>query len=168
MTMERETQNEENVNCAIGSMQYYFVGLENCEVLVFLSYGHNLVRKIQTKRAPISMCLLDSRLVVVGLKNHAFTVINYKDHNFKQVGMTWNSGGNDWSQVFTNRQNNGFFRVWQYGNMAFAKLGKQSKNPLSSVEIEWQTEHVVKKDMHIYGEIDDRQLLFYSFGDSQF
>ena len=84
-------------------MQYYFVGLENCEVLVFLSYGHNLVRKIQTKRAPISMCLLDSRLVVVGLKNHAFTVINYKDHNFKQVGMTWNSGGNDWSQVFTNR-----------------------------------------------------------------
>ena len=54
--------------------------------------------------------------------------------------------------------------------MAFAQLGKKGckKNPLTSVEIEWQTEHVVKKDMHIYGEIDDRQLLFYSFGDSKF
>ena len=52
--------------------------------------------------------------------------------------------------------------------MAFARLGKKGcqKNPLTSVEIDWQTEHVVKKDMHILGEIDDRQLLFYSFGDS--
>ena len=42
--------------------------------------------------------------------------------------------------------------------MAFAKLGKKGcqKNPLTTVEIDWQTEHVVKKDMHILGEIDDR------------
>ena len=46
MAMEYETQNEEPVNCAIGTLQYYFVGLENCEILVFLSYGNNLVRKI--------------------------------------------------------------------------------------------------------------------------
>ena len=83
MTMEQETKNEEIVNCAVGTMQYYFVGLESCEVLVFLSYGNNLVRRLTTKRAPISMSLLDNRLVVVGLKNHAFTVINYKNHNFK-------------------------------------------------------------------------------------
>lgn len=67
--------------------------------------------------------------------------------------------------MFSNRHNNGFFRVWQKENMAFAKL-VHSSDP-DKVDFEWMTEHVVKKDMHILGEIDDEKILFYSFGDSQ-
>ena len=63
-----------------------------------------------TKRAPISMTILDKRLCVVGLRRHAFTSINFANE-FKQVGMTWNQGS-DWIQLYTNQENSGFYRVW--------------------------------------------------------
>ena len=110
MEMEHESKNDMKVNCAVGTPEFYFVGLEQNRVLVFSTYGHDLVKTVLTKRAPISMTILDNRLCIVGLRNHAYTSINYRNE-FKQVGMTWNMG-NDWSQVYTNQKNNGFYRVW--------------------------------------------------------
>ena len=164
MELEHETKNDFKVNCAVGTPEFYFVGLENNRVLCFATYGHEVVQTVLTKRTPISMTILDNRLCIVGLKNHAYTSINYRNE-FKQIGMTWNMG-NDWSQVYTNAKNNGFYRVWQQENMTFASLEKAGtgSNP-KSVEFQWQTDHVVNKDMHILGEIDDNHLLFYSFTD---
>ena len=79
MELEHEVENTLKVNCAIGAPEFYFVGLENNRVLVFSTYGHALVKTVITKRSPISMTVLDNRLCVVGLKNHAFTSINYRD-----------------------------------------------------------------------------------------
>ena len=73
-----------------------------------------------TRRAPISMAIVDKRLCVVGLRQHAFTAINFLN-NFKTHGMTWNQG-NDWIQLVTNSENSGFYRVWQRENLTFAKL----------------------------------------------
>ena len=64
------------------------------ESLVFSHKTHELVKTVLTKRAPISMAIVDNRLCVVGLRKHAYTSINFLN-DFKQVGMTWNHG-NDW------------------------------------------------------------------------
>ena len=47
--------------------------------------------------------------------------------------------------------------------MTIAKL-LPSTDP-KRVEFEWQNDHVVKKDMTILGELDEQQVLFYSYTD---
>ena len=89
MQVVKEHANEFQVNCAAGSNDYYFVGLENNRILVFSSHSHDLVKTIMTRRAPISMTIVDKRLCVVGLRQHAYTTINFLN-DFKQAGMTWN------------------------------------------------------------------------------
>lgn len=110
MQIVKEHENDVQVNCAAGSDDYYFVGLENNRILVYSTHGHELRRTLMTKRPPISMAIVDKRLCVVGLRKHAYTSINFLN-DFKQVGMTWNQGS-DWVQLHTNQENNGFFRVW--------------------------------------------------------
>ena len=83
--------------------------------------------------------------------------------------MTWNQG-NDWVQLHTNSENNGFYRVWQRENLAYAKLKQFGANSTDTrkVEFQWQNDHVVACDMLILGEIDTDQLLYYSYDDKQF
>ena len=117
-----------------------------------------------TRRAPISMCIVDKRLCVVGCRNHAFTSINFKTGDFKTSGMTWNKGS-DWCQVLTNQENNGFFRVWQRENFTFAMLKRfgPGTDPQEQVDFKWENDHVVKGDMHLLGEIDKDKILVYSY-----
>jgi hypothetical protein len=115
-----------------------------------------------TKRAPISMTIVDKRVLVCGLKNHAFTAINFKE-NFRQVGMSWNASGNDWVQVFADQSQCGFFRVWERENMTYGKIIRTSHG----FDISWSNDHLIKADLMILGEIDARTLLFYSFTDRQ-
>ena len=67
------------------------------------------------------MTILDKRLCIVGMKNHAFTAINFKNQ-MKMTGTTWNGDNNDWIQVYTNMENNGFYRVWEKENMTLTTL----------------------------------------------
>ena len=120
MQILKEHPNQFEVNCAAGSDDYYFVGLENNRILIFSNHSHEIIKTVMTKRAPISMTILDKRLCVVGLRKHAYTSINFLN-DFKQQGMTWNQG-NDWVQLHTNQENSGFFRVWQRENMTYATL----------------------------------------------
>ena len=64
-----------------------------------------------TKRATVSMTIVDKRILICGLKNHAFTAVDFKNR-FEQTGMTWNASGNDWCQVFADSSSCGFYRVW--------------------------------------------------------
>ena len=120
MRIIKEHSNQFQVNCAASCDDYYFVGLENNRILVFSMHSHEEIKTIMTKRAPISMTILDKRLCVVGLRKHAYTSINFLN-DFKQQGMTWNQG-NDWVQLYTNQENSGFYRVWQRENMTYATL----------------------------------------------
>ena len=54
-----------------------------------------MVHTIMTKRATVSMTIVDKRILICGLKNHAFTAVDFKNR-FEQTGMTWNASGNDW------------------------------------------------------------------------
>ena len=101
MQVLKEHPNQFEVNCAAGSDDYYFVGLENNRILIFSMHSHEVIKTVMTKRAPISMTIVDKRLCVVGLRKHAYTSINFLN-DFKQVGMTWNQG-NDWVQLHTNQ-----------------------------------------------------------------
>lgn len=94
MQVVKETPNQFQVNCAAGCNDYYFVGLESNRVLIFSSHNHELLKTLITRRPPISMAIVDKRLCVVGLRQHAFTAINFLN-DFKTHGMTWNQG-NDW------------------------------------------------------------------------
>jgi hypothetical protein len=68
--------------------------------------------------------------------------------------------------VFTDQTNTGFYRVWEKENLTYGKLAKAGPgSDPKHLEIVWQNDHVVKKDALILGEIDNRTLLFYSFGD---
>ena len=166
MQVVKEHPNEFKVNCAAGCNDYYFVGLENNRILVFSSHSHDLMKSVLTKRPPISMTIVDKRLCVVGLRNHAYTSINFAD-DFKQVGMTWNHG-NDWVQVYTNQENSGFYRVWQRENMTYATLSQFGNGAdYRKVEFQWQNDHVVACDMLILGEVDADNLLYYSYDDKQ-
>ena len=113
------------------------------------------------------MTIVDKRLCVVGLRQHAYTSINFTN-DFKQVGMTWNQG-NDWVQLYTNSEDNGFYRVWERENLAYAKLKQFGANSIyeNKVEFMWQNDHVVACDMLVLGEIDADQLLYYSYEDKQ-
>ena len=122
MRIIKEHSNQFQVNCAASCDDYYFVGLENNRILVFSMHSHEEIKTIMTKRAPISMTILDKRLCVVGLRKHAYTSINFLN-DFKQQGMTWNQG-NDWVQLYTNQENSGFYRVWQRENMTYATLAQ--------------------------------------------
>ena len=106
------------------------------------------------------MAVIDKRILVCGLKNHAFTAINFKD-GFKQVGMTWNAQGNDWCQIFADSTQCGFYRVWERENMTYGKVIRSG----TSFDISWSNDHLVKADLHILGEIEPQKLLFYSFTD---
>ena len=110
MQIVKEIANQFQVNCATGYNDYYFIGLESNRVLIFSSHTHELLKTVMTRRPPISMTIVDKRLCVVGLRQHAFTAINFMN-DFKSHGMTWNQG-NDWIQLHTNSENNGFYRVW--------------------------------------------------------
>ena len=113
------------------------------------------------------MTILDKRLCIVGMKNHAFTAINFKNQ-MKMTGTTWNGDNNDWIQVYTNMENNGFYRVWERENMTLTTL--RSSGPsveVEKVDFNWQNDHVVKRDVMIIGEIRTDNILMYDFNDKQ-
>ena len=88
-----------SINCLCNSAEYLFFGMMQNKILVFDPDSFTQLQFIMTKRPPISMTIVDKQVLVCGLKNHAFTAINFKE-NFRQVGMSWNASGNDWIQVF--------------------------------------------------------------------
>ena len=111
------------------------------------------------------MTILDKRLCIVGMRNHAFTAINFKNQ-FKMKGTSWNGDNNDWIQVTTNIENDGFYRVWEKENLTLTTLrGHGPSAAFDDVEFNWQNDHVVKRDMMIIGEIKVGQLLFYDYTD---
>ena len=137
MTLEAEIQNQFKVNCAVGCSEYYFIGLDNNRILVHRTAGHQHVKTLLTKRAPLTMAILDKRLCIVGMRNHAFTAINYKN-NFKMKGTTWNGDNNDWIQVCTNIENNGFYRVWEKENLTLTTLrGYGPSAKVDDVDFNW-------------------------------
>jgi len=130
------------------------------------------------------MTVLNKKYVLCGLKNHAFTTLNIQN-KFKQKGMTWQQG-NDWVQVVPNHDHSAFYRVWHRTNMTMAKVGttwsstgpsprnseeRPSTNQSSSsaqyeeIDFDWQTDHLVVKDMYLLGDISEHQALFYSYSD---
>ena len=120
-----------------------------------------------TKRSPLSMCILDKRICIVGMRNHAFTAINFKN-DMKMSGTTWNGDNNDWIQVFTNMENNGFYRVWEKENMTLTTLRNFGPSaPKDKVDFNWQNDHVVKRDLMILGEVKTSQILIYDYTDKQ-
>lgn len=112
--------NTSEVMCAAGAKEYIFVGLAGKRVMIIDANTYQIAKLAMTKRDPISMTILDKRLCVCGLKNHAWTSFNFKN-DFKQVGMTYNMG-NDWVQVVANSRADSFYRVWKNENMTIAKL----------------------------------------------
>ena len=68
MQVVKEHQNEFQVNCAVGCDDYYFVGLENKRILVYSTHTHDLMKTLMTRRAPVSMAIVDKRLCMVGLR----------------------------------------------------------------------------------------------------
>ena len=82
MQIVKEISNAFQVNCAVGTNEYYFIGLENNRILIYSVHNHELVKTVMTRRPPISMAIVDKRLCVIGLRKHAFTVINFV-HEFK-------------------------------------------------------------------------------------
>ena len=77
MTILKEHANQFQVNCSASCNDYYFVGLENNRILIFSMHSHELLKTVVTKRAPISMTIVDKRLCMVGLRKHAYTSINF-------------------------------------------------------------------------------------------
>jgi hypothetical protein len=148
------------VNCVCHSADLLFLGLASSQVLVYILPELKQVYSTLTKRPPVSMTVVDKRVLVCGLKNHAFTLIDFKN-NFKQMGMSWNANGNDWIQVFPDQKQLGFYRVWEKQNMTYGQI-TYSKDDL---DVSFGNDHCVKADMMILGEIDNNTLLFYSFAD---
>lgn len=61
------------------SNEYFFFGLTENRVLVYDPETFAVIHTLTTKRPPVSMAVVDKRILVCGLKNHAFTAINFKD-----------------------------------------------------------------------------------------
>lgn len=164
LSLVKTITKESQVNCAVGCSEFYFLGLASNQILIFKTQTHERVKTLTTRRAPVSMCIVDKRICVVGCRNHAFTSINFKTSEFKVSGMTWNKGS-DWCQVLTNQENSGFYRVWQRENFTFATLKKwgPGTDPAAEVDFNWENDHVVNGDLLLLGEIDKDKLLVYSY-----
>lgn len=85
-----------------------------------------------------------------------------------------------------NHDHSGFYRVWAHKNMALAKVTSVTKDLASlsdtfsqqsgtvigtgqheEIDFEWQSDHLVVKDMYLLGEVSPSQVLFYSYTDRQ-
>ena len=93
--MEREFTISGIVTCLISATDYLFFGLASNKIVVYDLEDFVHTNTLLTKRTPISMAIVDRKILVCGLKNHAYTAINFRD-DFKQVGLSWNASGNDW------------------------------------------------------------------------
>jgi len=84
------------------------------------------------------------------------------------TGTTWNGDNNDWVQVYTNMENNGFYRVWEKENLTLTTLRNYGPSgDIEKVEFNWQNDHVLKRDIMIIGEIKTDNLLVYDYNDKQ-
>ena len=99
LIMEFEFSLSGSINCIACSSEYLFFGMAANRVLVFNPDKFEQVHYFYTKRPPISMTIVDKRILICGLKNHAFTAVDFRN-DFQQVGMSWNLNGNDWIQVY--------------------------------------------------------------------
>ena len=58
--------------------------------------------------------------------------------------------------------------MWQRENLTFAKLAESGNGAdYRKVDFQWQNDHVIACDLFILGEIDNENLLYYSFEDRQ-
>lgn len=77
LLIEREFTIAGSINCVACSSEFLFFGLVGTRVLVYSADKYEQVHFIFTKRPPISMAIVDKRILVCGLKNHAFTAVDF-------------------------------------------------------------------------------------------